>query len=165
MFDRLLIATSNCFFACINSIARSLRGHAVADISTEELQTLQAGMEGVDESSAVFVLVDVRSEAEYAVSMIPGAITRQQYESDESKYRDRLVIPYCTVGGRSYLYARQLVKSGVQTQNYKPGILGWCHAKLPLVTSSGKHTNRVHVYSSVFKVPIEYIATTQFPTK
>jgi rhodanese-related sulfurtransferase len=165
MFDRLLIATSNCFFACINSISRSLRGHSVADISTEELQALQAGLTGPDDLPAVFVLVDVRSEAEYAVSMIPGAITRQQYECDESKYTDRLVIPYCTVGGRSYLYARQLVKAGVQTRNYKPGILGWCQAKLPLVTSRGEDTNRVHVYSSVFNAPVEYVSTTEPPAK
>jgi len=31
---------------------------------------------------------------------------------------------YCTVGGRSYLYARKLVAGSVDAVNYRDGILG-----------------------------------------
>ena len=105
---------------------------------------------------ADFVVVDVRSPREFSVSVIPGAITKAQYEKDVAKYRGRLVIPYCTVGARSGNYARQLAKKGVKVKNYKGSILGWVHAGLPLVTLGGSPTKRVHTYSDNYRVPETY---------
>ena len=157
MLDRLLIAASNRCFACVNGVSRLWGGVWISSISTDDLRKLQA--DHAASSNPPFILVDVRTEKERAVSMIPGAITIQQYETEQSSYRDRLIIPYCTVGGRSYLYARKLAKSGIRTQNYRASILGWCHANLPLVGQNGQPTRRVHTYSSVFTVPNNYDVT------
>lgn len=112
--------------------------------------------EGTDAPQADFVVVDVRSDKEVNVSVIPGAITKAQYENDREKYQGRTVIPYCTVGGRSGAYAKQLAKAGVKVKNYQGSILKWIDAGLPLVTLEGKPTNRVHTYSDRYRIPDKY---------
>jgi rhodanese-related sulfurtransferase len=108
-----------------------------------------------------FVLVDVRSDAEIAVSVIPGAITKEQFEKNRAKYADRLIIPYCTVGGRSGAYAKQLAKDGLKVKNYMGSILKWIDAGLPLVTLDGNPTNRVHTYSDRYRIPATYEQVTK----
>lgn len=105
-----------------------------------------------------FVLVDVRSDIEIQVSVIPGAITKAVYEKNPEKYKDKTVIAYCTVGGRSARYAKQLQESGVMAINYKGSVLGWVKAGLPLVTLDGEPTHRVHVFSDRYQVPSKYEA-------
>jgi len=111
--------------------------------------------------TADFVVVDVRSDAEVNVSVIPGAITKAQYEKNRDQYAGRLVIPYCTVGGRSGAYAKQLAEDGVKVKNYKGSILKWVDAGLPLVTLKGQSTNRVHTYSDRYRIPAKYEQVTQ----
>lgn len=146
------------------------RGPKIDVIETEELKALlekqqheeaAAKEAGKEAPPADFVLVDVRTDAEVKVSVIPGAITKAQYEKDLSQYQDRTVIPYCTVGGRSGSYAKQLVGKGVKVRNYQGSILEWVGAELPLVTLDGKPTNRVHTYSSRYRVPAGYQQVTQ----
>tara|TARA_R110002049_G_scaffold182485_2_gene350365 strand:- start:106479 stop:107012 length:534 start_codon:yes stop_codon:yes gene_type:complete len=116
---------------------------------------------GTEAPNPDFVLVDVRTDAETAVSVIPGAITKSQYEKDRERYQGRTVIPYCTVGGRSGAYAKQLAKEGIKVQNYQGSILQWIEAGLPLVTLDGKATNRVHTYSDRYRVPAKYEQVTK----
>ena len=54
------------------------------------------------------VLVDVRSESENSVSVIPGAITKAQYEADPKKFAGKTAVCYCLSGGRSGKYVKQL---------------------------------------------------------
>lgn len=108
-----------------------------------------------------FVLVDVRTDKEVNVSVIPGAITKAMYEKNAIKYRGKLVIPYCTVGGRSGAYAKQLAGKGVKVKNYEGSILKWVDAGLPLVTLEGEPTHRVHTYSDRYKIPAKYEQVTQ----
>jgi rhodanese-related sulfurtransferase len=140
-------------------------GPSIEVISTSDLATMlkdqvKGAKEGLtsDQSleKADFVLVDVRSEPEVKVSVIPGAITKAQFEKDREKYRGRTVIPYCTVGGRSGAYAKQLAKEGVTVKNYKGSILEWVNNELPVVTLEGKPTNRVHTYSNRHRIPAKY---------
>lgn len=140
-------------------------GPKVETINTKNLNKLltdqqqaeaKAKQAGVKPAEPRFVLVDVRSEAEVKVSVIPGAITKAQFEKQRKQYTKRLVIPYCTVGGRSGAYAKQLLKQGYQVKNYQGSILKWVAAELPLVTLEGKPTNRVHTYSDRYRVPAKY---------
>ena len=113
----------------------------------------------VDEDPPI-ILVDVRGEAERSVSRIPGSITADEYESNRRRYADKIIVPYCTVGGRSYLYARRLVEAGTASNNYRASILGWCRSGLPLETADGQPTRRVHPYWRIFSVPDDYEAHT-----
>lgn len=123
-------------------------------ISTADLQSL---MNSVGPAP---VLVDVRSAAEQAVSRIPGAITQQAYEAAAGSHTGEKVVVYCTIGGRSYLYARKLVAAGVDAANYREGILGWCRAELPLEDPDERATIAVHPYWRVFRVPDRYTVKT-----
>ena len=100
------------------------------------------------------VLVDVRSDVETKVSVIPGAITKAQFEADPEKYKGKTAICYCLSGGRSGKYVKQLKAKDVPAVDLKGSMLGWCEAGLPLKTLDGKPTKRVNVYGN--KVPSEY---------
>lgn len=103
-----------------------------------------------------YVIVDVRSEREVKVSIIPGAITKKQYEQAIERYKDRTAVVYCTIGGRSAQYAKELKGKGITVKNFKGSILQWVQAGLPVVTPDGEPTNRVHTYSSRYKIPDRY---------
>lgn len=130
-------------------------------LTNEQKRITDAQQAGEQIPDPSFVLVDVRSEKEIDVSIIPGAITKTQYKKDAAKYQDKLVIPYCTVGGRSGAYAKQLAKGGVKVKNYQGSILKWVDAGLPLVTLDGQSTNRVHTYSDRYQIPAKYEQVTQ----
>ncbi len=92
------------------------------------------------------VIVDARSPQEQAVSMLPGAITAEQFGADREAYRDRAVVTYCTIGHRSGLLAQQLHAQGCAVSNLKGAILSWTHVGGELVDANGP-TKRVHVWS------------------
>lgn len=93
------------------------------------------------------VLVDVREPHEQRVSMLPGAITKQDFERHSARYRSWLVVPYCTIGLRSGLYTRELRGRGFEVRNLAGSALAWAHAGLPFETK-GKATRRVHVFNA-----------------
>jgi sodium/bile acid cotransporter 7 len=90
------------------------------------------------------VIVDVRPAAERAVSMIPGAVSAEQWQADRSG--GRRVVAYCTAGYRSGDFARDWRAQGVAVENLAGGILAWLHADQPVVDSRDQPTRRVHVY-------------------
>lgn len=91
------------------------------------------------------VVVDVRTDEERQVSMIPGAISQQEFERHRDELAGREVVTYCTIGYRSGLYAEELLAEGWKAENLAGSILAWTHAGLPLV-HDGEPTRRVHVY-------------------
>jgi rhodanese-related sulfurtransferase len=93
------------------------------------------------------VLVDVRELHERRVSMLPGAIAKQDFERNSARYRSWLVVPYCTIGLRSGLYTRELRCRGFEVRNLAGSALAWAHAGLPF-EARGKATRRVHVFNA-----------------
>ena len=92
------------------------------------------------------VLVDVRQAHEREVSMLPGAISSQEFEQNRSAYQGKTVVTYCKVGHRSGLYAQKLHATGCDVLNLKGAILAWTHAGGELVNANGP-TKRVYVSS------------------
>jgi rhodanese-related sulfurtransferase len=119
-------------------------------ISIDLFRKIQADKEALDS----IVLLDVRSDSENSVSVIPGAITKAKYEAEPSKYAGKTVVCYCLSGGRSGKYVKQLKSQGVPAVDLKGSILEWCKYELPLTTPDGKPTNKVNVYDN--KVPAKY---------
>lgn len=110
----------------------------VPGISAEELSQRLESAEGP-------ILVDVRTPEERAISMIPGAISRETFEGRREEFVGRTVVTYCTIGYRSGLYAAELRAGGWQASNLEGSILSWTHAGGELV-SAGEATRRLHVY-------------------
>lgn len=118
----------------------------VAEITAEQLMEKR--------KSEDIVLVDVRQPQERAVSMIPGAITSETFEANPQDYEGKTIITYCTVGGRSGMYAQQLQARGFNALNFKGSILAWTHAGGELESTDGP-TTRVHTYSKKFNLAAE----------
>lgn len=113
----------------------------VPEISAEALKQLQ------NDSSVV--VVDVRTSAEQAVSMIPGAITADDFEANAGDYKGSTIVTYCTIGHRSGLYAQPLLARGFNVFNLKGAILSWTHSGGGLTTPDGP-TRAVHVCKRKF---------------
>ena len=128
------------------------RSHA-PQISASQIQQLQSDESQQDR----FVIIDVRSKAETDVSMIPGALTKSEFEQSASQHQGKTLIVYCTIGFRSGKYAASLNQQGWRALNYKGSILDWCKNKLPLKTPDGKSTAQVHTYSARYSAPQDYI--------
>jgi len=94
------------------------------------------------------VLVDGRTSEERRVSMVPGAVSLNSYESRFDEYSGRDVVVYCTIGYRSAGIARELSRRGVRSYNLKGGVLSWAHANRTFIDGDGEGTRRVHVHGS-----------------
>ncbi|MGB7327612.1 MAG: hypothetical protein WBD31_22230 [Rubripirellula sp.] len=68
---------------------------------------------------------------------------------------------YCTLGGRSYLFARKMVAGGVDAANYRDSILRWCRAGLPFESQDEKPTSALHHYWRIFHVPDQHEVKTK----
>jgi len=111
----------------------------VADITADRLAQRLEHPDGL-------VVVDVRPEVERAVSIIPGAMSREAFDAGRERFRDRDVIAYCTVGARSGRYASTLREEGWSVWNLEGGLLAWTHAGGTLIDATGGETRRIHVY-------------------
>ncbi|KAK3251565.1 hypothetical protein CYMTET_39101 [Cymbomonas tetramitiformis] len=131
----------------------------IPDLSAAELAAR------LEADNASTVLVDVRLPAEQAVSMIPGAITKEEFERDGEKFLDRPIVVYCTIGYRSGIYVQDLRARGYQAENLRGSILEWTQEGLPLVVpedepglaskdgnSSSRTTKRVHVFGETWNL-------------
>jgi rhodanese-related sulfurtransferase len=101
--------------------------------------------------SVPFILVDVRSLKEMKTSMINGAISLQEFETNKESYKNKLIIPYCTIGMRSGKYTEKLNKEGLNAKNLKGGVLSYAHAGFNF-SQDGKETKNVHVYSEAWNL-------------
>ena len=113
-----------------------------AEVPEVDAATLREDLAGGE-----VVLVDVRSDKERATSMIPGAITSDEFERRAEELKGSSVVTYCTIGYRSSTYARQLLKAGWNVRNFRGSVLAWTHAGGELVDSAGQPTKQVNVYA------------------
>ena len=110
----------------------------VEDLSVDRVRTMQ------EKGDAV--LVDVRPPEERAVSMIPGAVTKEEFEAHPEDYAGKTVVTYCTIGYRSGEYAEALREKGIDAYNLEGSILSWIHDGGTVVDPEGNETHTVHVY-------------------
>ncbi len=77
-----------------------------------------------------FVILDVRTEEEYAEGHVPGAILIPDYEiearaEEELPDKDRMLLVYCRSGRRSKIAAEALVEMGYTNIYEFGGIIDW----------------------------------------
>jgi rhodanese-related sulfurtransferase len=90
-------------------------------------------------------VVDVRSDRERAVSVVPGALGREEFEAHIEEHRKKAVLVYCTAGCHSGAYVQKLRKQRIDAFNLWGGILAWVWDGRSLVTSAGEPIRRVYV--------------------
>lgn len=149
--------------ATIESMYRDYKADAFAGVKDIDAVDVKAQVtqsettnpqEDKTQSTPRVLFVDVREPRERDVSVIAGAVTKEAFEKDRAKYKDRRVVVYCTIGYRSGVYVKKLAEQGVEAANLKGGILAWTHAgggvqagaKPARGENQGAPTKRVHVY-------------------
>jgi sodium/bile acid cotransporter 7 len=104
------------------------------------------------------VFADVRTDAERAVSMLPGAVPAADVLGHPELFRGRPVVGYCTIGYRSAAFTAEAVRLGLDGRNLAGGILAWTFAGGPVRDAAGE-TRRVHVYGAKWNyLPAGWIA-------
>lgn len=103
----------------------------------------QLAMELANTGKVVFV--DVRPAEERSVSLLPGAISADDFLKKPEKYDDYIKIGYCTISYRSGLFAREMNQKGIPMYNLRAGLLAWVHAGGKVYDERGE-TDRIHVY-------------------
>mmetsp|Transcript_7595 Transcript_7595/g.28641 ORF Transcript_7595/g.28641 Transcript_7595/m.28641 type:complete len:192 (-) Transcript_7595:955-1530(-) len=151
-------------------------------ISSDSLPLLSA-TEIQQRSSAgeTIVLIDVRTEAEQSVSMLPNALAQEAFEADfrasPERFNGAVLVPYCTIGFRSGLYAGKLQRKVRQLEAERPGfqasvansegVVMWSYEVGEFWThdprsAEPKVVKRLHVYGSEWDVAAEDMETTKF---
>ena len=82
------------------------------------------------DSESEYIIIDARTEAEYAEGHIPGTILIPEYEISEHAEtklpdKDELILVYCRSGRRSKIAAEELVKLGYTNVKEFGGIIDW----------------------------------------
>ena len=103
--------------------------------------------------AASIIIVDAREPRERSVSVIPGAISQEDFKQREAELegQNATVVVYCTIGYRSGFAAKALSDKGIPAYNLRGGILAWAHAGQEVVNEKGT-TNRIHVYGRTWNL-------------
>ena len=109
----------------------------VSDVSPKEAMELRKNQK--------VVFVDVREAREQEVSMLPGALTREEFLKNMPRYKGEIIVGYCTISYRSGKLAKKLSKRGVTMLNLRGGILAWVHDGGKVYDRYGE-TKKIHVY-------------------
>ena len=80
-----------------------------------------------------YIILDARTQEEYDLGHIPGAILIPEYEiadraEAELPDKDQLILVYCRSGRRSKIAAEELVKLGYTNVKEFGGIIDWKYA-------------------------------------
>lgn len=137
--------------AKVNSLFAGYKTSAFPNTNEITAQELKAMLD--NQASSPVVVVDVRTEAEMEVSVIPNAIKQAEYEQQQERYKSHTVVAYCTIGMRSGKYCHTLKGKGIAALNLKGSILSWTLEGYPLADPvSGDDTKRVHVYGKTWNL-------------
>ena len=123
----------------------------------------QRAMELLDQGKVVFV--DTRMPSEMAVSMMPGAVTKQDLLIHTDRYKDKTIVGYCTISYRSGMFAREMAKEGLPVINLQGGILAWTLESGKVYDPSGKEVKRIHVYGEKWDYAPEGYESVKFKLK
>ena len=93
-------------------------------------QITPAEAKGIMDTEQNYIILDVRTEEEFAEGHIKGAILIPEYEiadraEKELKDKDALILVYCRSGRRSKIASEELVKLGYTNVKEFGGIIDW----------------------------------------
>lgn len=125
----------------------------------DEFKTVDSILtEDIKKLNLTVTFIDVREKHEQEISMIPNAISKEEFEKNKEKYKNTIVVTYCTIGYRSGIYAEKLLKEGFKVKNLKGSLLAWV-LNGESVQKDGKDVLTIHVYGKKWNIlPAKYKA-------
>ena len=142
----ILINMSACAqYETFEEMATDMGDHDVDLITNEKLREEMNG-------DSNMVILDARSEEEYRVSHIRGAIHvgYDDFDAEKVKHlpKNSKVVVYCSVGYRSGKIGEKLAENGFeQVYNLYGGIFGWVNEGYKIVDPDGEPTDKIHAYN------------------
>jgi rhodanese-related sulfurtransferase len=141
-----IIANSSFAQKSLDGLLQTYNTRSIPYISVEELRMFQL--------NDTVTIMDAREPEEYAVSNIKTAINvgYNDFTSEEKELqklnKNSLIVVYCSVGIRSEKIGEKLKKAGfTNVKNLYGGIFEWKHKGYPVIDSTGKNTENIHVFS------------------
>ncbi len=126
-------------------LLHQMLSHSVPEVSVAELASANSNN----------ILLDSRSEEEYKVSHLPGAIwigdkSEMQVEKLKVLSKDHAYVVYCSIGVRSEQAAARMKEAGYDVSNLYGGVFEWSNQVKPLVDDKGAPTKAVHGYNKLW---------------
>ena len=130
---RIILSLIICMLAlslCACSITDEKENENMNNGADGYVQISQDEAKRIMDTEVGYVIVDARTESEYAEGHINGAILIPEYEvaeKAESLIEDKstLILVYCRSGRRSKIAAEELVKLGYTNVKEFGGIIDW----------------------------------------
>ncbi|MDF1859833.1 MAG: rhodanese-like domain-containing protein [Verrucomicrobiales bacterium] len=153
----VLLAAGKCGYAKIESI--QTMENAIAQVRRDFPRVKPASTKTVElyqASSMTLLIVDARTEAEFAVSHLPGALHFTKVAEvaeavDSMDKKPDTVLVYGALGFRSAEFAEKLQRGKVaNVEHLEGGIFQWANEGLPLVEPAGEPTKVVHPYNKLW---------------
>jgi rhodanese-related sulfurtransferase len=147
-----VLAAAACARAAGHELSEAERSRRVTALIEDverrfpDVPTMDAAEVQRELAAGRIVLVDSRPADERAVSMIPGAIDRNEFERRADELAGATVVTYCTIGQRSSEHARELRRRGWDARNLRGSLLAWTYVGGALVDGDGHPTRRLDVY-------------------
>ena len=118
--------------------------------------TPRQAMSLLDDQKAIFI--DTREAEERQVSMLPGAISEEEFLGNYVSYGDHVKIAYGTISSRSGNFAEKFQSEGIPVYNLRGGVLAWVHEGGKIYDEIGE-THHIHVHSRQWNLaPEQYTA-------
>mgnify|MGYP001330046450 FL=1 len=122
----------------------------VPQVTVDELHKLMLKRKGE------FILIDVRTKEEFAVSHIKEAIHQDEFFIQEKKNKignETEIIIYCSVGLRSSAFARELRKTGYLNVKFCIGsFFEWMNHGFSVIDNQKHLTTCVHAHNSLYSL-------------
>nr|MDZ8213709.1 rhodanese-like domain-containing protein [Nostoc sp. ChiSLP03a] len=122
--------------------------------TVKEINCKQLAQLLLDSAKPHPLLLDTRSQTEYAVSHIETALRIDPFTDDLTAVatvsQDRPIVVYCAVGYRSAKLAQKLDEAGIKCiYNLSGGIFQWANEGRPIF-QNGHLTKVVHPYNAIW---------------
>ena len=123
-----MIKTVECLLLILFMLGFAACGGKEEPVSYEQISAKQA--KELMQSEKEYIIIDARTEEEYAAGHIEGAILIPEYEiarraENELPDKDVLILVYCRSGRRSKIASEALVKLGYTNVKEFGGIIDW----------------------------------------
>jgi rhodanese-related sulfurtransferase len=121
---------------------------SVPVISTDELKKIHSEV----------IIFDARNKTEYETSRIPDAyfLDDAKISLINTKWKNKTIVVYCSVGYRSEKAAEKLKKAGFNdVRNLYGGIFEWINNRYEVEDFNKEPVNKIHTYNKKWSVWIE----------
>ncbi len=99
------------------------------------------------------LFIDTRTRKEMEVSMLPGAVTEEEFIGHREKYRHLVPIAYCTISYRSGVFSEKQSGGDPPVRNLRGGLLAWVLEGGAVHDKNGKAVKIIHVYGRRWDYP------------